>query len=178
MKIKKKKETSTLKKTLIVVASLLLVGSMTYLVYGLVAHKNSQKNDTPPNSIDYTPPTDEQKAAGDRQKEETTKEPRDEITGDNRAINVTFTALNQVEGQVQIRTLIDAVSSDGNCTLTLTKSGTTVTKQSGIQAGPNTSTCMGFNIPVSELSPGTWTVSANVVIGTQKGNATKDFTVN
>jgi len=76
-------------------------------------------------------------------------------------VDVIFTAANQSDSTVQIRVLISTVDSGGSCVLTLTSrsSGSVVTKQSSVQALSTTSTCQGFNIPLSELAPGIWLAS-------------------
>lgn len=73
-------------------------------------------------------------------------------------VDVVITAANQNSSLLQIRVDIATLSS-GVCTLTLSKSGhADITKTAATQSLSNTSTCQGFDIPVSELSPGEWTI--------------------
>lgn len=93
------------------------------------------------------------------------------------SVGVTITAVNNYDGFLQVRSLIENVSGNGSCTLTLKKGSKTVTKTSGIQALPSSSTCKGFNVPVSELSPGSWSITLNVTTDGKTGSATKEYEV-
>lgn len=85
------------------------------------------------------------------------------------SVIITKTA-DTIEGGVyRLRYLINTVGS-GTCNLILKKGSATVTKNTNIQALANSSTCQGFDIPVSELSKGAWTASLNVKIGTKTGS--------
>lgn len=70
-----------------------------------------------------------------------------------------------------IRTTIDNRIETGTCILTLTNSSarTTVTRTANIMPNPSTSTCEGFNIPLSEVGTGKWniviTVKSNGIAG-------------
>lgn len=72
--------------------------------------------------------------------------------------SIIITASSQNDSNYQIRTLISAVVT-GNCTLTLTKGSSTVSKTTDISTFAQSSTCKGFDIPLTELSKGTWTVN-------------------
>jgi len=137
-------------------------------------------------SFDLSNPTSEQKKAGEEQKKATaipskdTKSttPTPNVAPDSSgAFGVSFTALSQVDGQLQVRNLINSISNSGTCTLTLTKGTSTVVKQSGIQPGPSSSTCKGFDVPTSELSVGVWQVNVSVSIGSQGGGSSKTITI-
>lgn len=74
-----------------------------------------------------------------------------------RVVGIAITASAQNGSTLQIRTLISTISTNGICTLTLEKSGRpTVTKTVQVQALAATSTCKGFDVPVSELANGKW----------------------
>ena len=95
-------------------------------------------------------------------------------SGGKSVAQMSITATNQTSSDYQIRTLISALSSGGSCTLTMTKPGaTTVTQTSGVQDLSNTSTCQGFDVPLSELSSGTWNVTVNFSSSTLTGSAAK-----
>lgn len=147
--------------------------------------RSGESSNTP--SINYGTPTDEQTKAGNAAKDATIKnsggatdettssnpkqptQTSDSTTTDKLATTITVHETNG--STVYIRNEISGVHSTGNCTLTLTKGDKTVTKESGIQPLAKVSTCRGFNIPTSELSPGTWYITLTVTIGDQKGNA-------
>lgn len=75
------------------------------------------------------------------------------------AVGLAITASNQSDQAYQLRTMIYALANDGTCALTLTgPSGKTVTKSASVQPLSNTTTCKGFDIPLTELTAGTWKV--------------------
>ncbi|MDQ3123133.1 MAG: hypothetical protein M3Q14_00385 [bacterium] len=120
--------------------------------------------------INYDKPTEEQKKTGENSKKQTVikEEAKPNTGGSDQApsptpqpngknkVGMMISAANQNGSVLQIRSMISAVTNSGTCTLTLTKSGQTVTKTAGVQALASDSTCQGFDIPTSELSPGNW----------------------
>lgn len=90
---------------------------------------------------------------------------------------ITITASNQNGSIYQVRTLINVVVSDGTCTLTLTNGNHTVAKSSGVQANPSSSTCQGFDVPVSELSPGDWDLTVTFSNETHQAKTSKTVTI-
>lgn len=143
-------------------------------------------------TVDYNPPTQEQIDAGNQIKEENTKQDESKPNENNNTpsdqpantpaqqntVGMNITAANQNGSMLQIRTLINIVSSSGTCTLNLTKSGSpTVTKTANVQALPSSSTCQGFDVPVAELSSGTWTATVQYTNGATKGSATQNIVV-
>ena len=90
---------------------------------------------------------------------------------------ITITAMNQNDGTLQIRSVIQAIWSDGTCTLSMTKASDTVTREAALQPLPSTTTCQGFDIPVSDLSPGSWTVRITATNGTTTINTESETTI-
>ncbi|MDB5183465.1 MAG: hypothetical protein JWO07_146 [Candidatus Saccharibacteria bacterium] len=106
-------------------------------------------------TVSLNPPTDAEVQAGQDAKAQTVNPPSS--SGDTQTNDLNAVA-NYTGTSVQVRTTISANVSDGSCSLTLTKGSTVVTKANvGIQALSGYSTCKGWDIPVSELSSGTWT---------------------
>lgn len=150
------------------------------------------KKSTPPNSINLAPPTADQKKAGDAAKQNAVQpaakstpsgsdQPPAPVpqtgTSKNR-VNVTITAANQTSSSYQIRALIEAVADNGTCTLTLTSSGgQSIVRTAGVQPLSTTSTCKGFDVPLSDLSPGTWNLLLSYDSPTLAGSATKPIIV-
>jgi hypothetical protein len=122
------------------------------------------------NTVDLEPPTDEQVQTGKDIKDESIEaENAKPPTG---TVDVSITAANQNGSSLQVRTLIQATTNTGTCTLTLSNQGTkTVTKTAGLQAQSSTSTCAGFDVPVSELSSGTWNILVSFENSTINGKA-------
>jgi hypothetical protein len=151
-------------------------------------------NNSAVTSVDYNSPTDEQTKSGNDIKDTNStasnagSNPNN--VGSDRpvapiikpgeskgTVTVTISAANQNDGVLQIRTLISAIASNGTCTLTLTKENATITRTTDVQSLPSSSTCKGFDIPESELTPGVWTAKLLFENETIKGEATRSITV-
>lgn len=128
------------------------------------------------NIVDLDPPTQEQIDAGKSQEKEASKEKTSSSSAT--PIDITITAANQTDDLLQIRTLIDALAPTGSCALQLVKGDDSVQKTANTQNLANSSTCQGFDIAISELSPGTWKLSIAITMGERKGIATRDVLVN
>lgn len=187
MKIQSKK---MFKKPLIIVAAIMALLAVSALTYVYVfngstldwdSHKTSS-DDTPLTNLDK--PTDEQIEAGEEikresvEKNEAINENSSDQSGEIGTVSVIITAAEQSSGQLVIRSLIQTVSNEGTCTLTLQKTdGTTVTKTAGVQASASSSTCKGFDVPVSELSPGEWRITVNYKSESLEGAAGHTVTI-
>lgn len=176
MKIKTQKNSN--KKIivwLIIILLLIGIGVSAYVYY----HQSHRGSDSQSNGVNLKPATKEQKDAGDQSKSSTVNtdsssnsskstgtQPSDPSSSN---VNVQTSASAQNGATYQLRYLISSVENDATCTLTLTKGSSTVTKTAKTQALAQSSTCQGFDIPTSELSPGTWqavmVVSGNNING-------------
>jgi hypothetical protein len=194
MKIRK---TKRFKKTLFiafVLVFLILVGFGYYLTFlkgnlfgwgPFVVNKSS---------TNYDAPTDEQLQAGDditdRAKKSSNNGTDPNSVGSDqgekstsqagqskKSVSVSFSSVNQNDGILQIRIEIAALTNEGRCSLKLTNETKSFTSTANVQALSNTSTCKGFNIPVSELSKGKW--SAGVIFDNPSlmGSASSEVTV-
>lgn len=175
-------------KILIIFMSILAVIALGYFAVAYASNIFPFNNDqTQPSSqdqsskggVNYEATTSDQKDAGEVQKKTTAPVDSNEAGDGNESasLTVTITALSQNGDLVQVRGLINKVSTSGTCKLSLTKGGEVVIRESEMQALPKESTCMGFDIPVSDLSPGVWTAKLNAQIGTAVGSTTKTITV-
>lgn len=176
------------KKTIIIAGSTVAVLVTGVLLYVYAFHGNLFGWTTTPkiaptttNQINYEPATPEQQQAGVDAKTGTSDTPAAPATTPGsslKSVEVTITAANQNGSTLQIRTLIGVVENTGTCTLVLSRSGqTSVTKTAGIQALSSSSTCQGFDVPVSELSAGTWQALITFESSTLTGTATKSIMV-
>lgn len=120
-----------------------------------------------------TPPTDT--STSPTPKTPVSNQPVD--NGDTNTLKASITAANQNDNTLQIRTLIENVSSNGTCALKLTKGSSVVSRSAGIQALSSSSTCKGFDIPVSDLSTGQWLVTLTITIGAEKATLTKTISI-
>jgi hypothetical protein len=95
--------------------------------------------------------------------------------------NVSITAASQRADILSIRTLIAGIESSGTCSLTLSKGASNITTIPvvGIQAGPSSSTCQGFDISVSQygITPGLWSITINVSSGSMTSSTKGTVTI-
>lgn len=98
--------------------------------------------------------------------------------GEKATLGVHITSVNQNDSNLLVRSQLDSTITEGTCTLSLSKTGSaTVTKTSGVQVLANTSTCSGFNVPLSELSAGSWNISLVFANDTLTGTANTTVTI-
>lgn len=180
------------KKVKIIIATivtilLLLVIAIIYIyqfhgnVFGWKASQDTS-NDNSTNIIDYGPATDEQIQAGNDMKSgsssDTPSSPTPITGSDKKNVQLTITAASQNNPFLQIRVLIGAVESTGTCTLTLVNTDNpTITKTASTQALASTSTCKGFDVPISELSIGKWNITINYSSDALIGSVTQDIVI-
>ncbi len=67
-----------------------------------------------------------------------------------------------------LRLTINQLLGSGTCTLTMTNQKT-VTKTAEIVQNPSSSSCKGFDVPVSELGSGEWSIKINIKSGDKTG---------
>lgn len=181
MRISQKK--SDQKRKIIVITSVIIV----LLAGGILAYLYlSNKSKSTDNGINYNPPTQEEKSTGDtiKQPDSTGSDPAPQptpptdSTETRSTVGMDITALNQNKDVLQARTLIQTITSSGTCSLSMTgPSGKNYTATANVQAGPSSSTCQGFDVPMPSLSSGTWSVTISFQNDTLKGSATKDVTL-
>jgi len=185
MKINKNKKTPINKYRLVIASILLglLLASAAVYVSVRIANESSDQQDVPDEerqpTINLNPPTQDQIDSAQQIKEdsvnqsETPQAPKEEL-----AVTITAKNQNNSASTLQIRTLISSTVANGTCTLTLTKGDTVVTLNAGIQSGPSDSTCQGFDVPLSQLSTGQWSIKINVNSGSASGKATSEVSIN
>lgn len=189
------KSRSTPKKTIIissiVVLGVTLVAAGVYVyafkgtILGWSPLTSTQTSDT----VDYGPATEEEIDSGNKTKAQNVNNSsqdnpkvsdkvENEPRGNTGSIGISITVANQNGDLLQVRTLIETVTTTGQCTLTATRSGSApVTKTADIQPMASTSTCKGFDVPISELSTGTWTLTVVYKNQSITGSATKTVTI-
>lgn len=82
-----------------------------------------------------------------------------------------------VGSNLSLRTTINQTLSSGTCKLTLSNGSKVVTKSSAIMQNPSSSTCEGFDIPISELGSGTWSLEVVVTSGDRTGTLKDSVTI-
>lgn len=151
------------------------------------------KKDVTDSTINLHPSSEEQKKSGadikqnsasnpdDKQNSSGSDQPTTPIAQEGSSkgkIDMTITAANQSGSMLQIRTLIGALVNTGTCTLVLTSAlNSSVTKSSEVQPQSNTSTCKGFDVSTTELSPGEWKATITYDSDTLTGSASTTISI-
>lgn len=131
----------------------------------------------PANSIEYTPadPTDN---------DEINQKKADGTLGASNSapagapINVVLTAAGQdaAGGPVVIKALLTDVTS-GTCDVTLTQNEVTKSYSASVISAGNYYTCDGFEIPLEDLSVGSWNLVATITSAERTGTASQKVEV-
>lgn len=165
-----------------VVAALLIFGGVGAFYLNRPNTDDIPDTETTSDTFDNSPATTDEIEAGEQikrdslEKNDTGETPAP--SGEIQKVGVIITAANQVDGQLLVRSMIDTISNDGVCTLTLQKSdGTIVTKTAGVQASASSSTCKGFDVPLSELSSGEWRITVTYKSDILEGAAGHTVTI-
>ena len=172
---KKKNIIITLCTAVVIVAAAL--GAVYWKTQNDKAHQNTSATEQQKAAGEQTKSNAIDASNGKTQTNDTPPAPQP-IKGTSKSnVGVTMTASAQNGPTYQMRFQIDSPTTDGTCTLTLTKDSSTITKTAGVQALAKISTCQGFDIPVSELSPGQWNVNLSYESSTLTGSTTSTITV-
>jgi len=185
----KKKKILTLAS---IITLILLVGAAFTYVYAfngtLFGWSTTRKSD----SVNYGPPSQEEVSTGQDKKNETANNNQNESNNSTSpktpedstpitppaptsTIDITITSVNQNGAVLQVRTLIGKISSSGTCTAKLVR-GTQVGYSASVstQAYANSSTCKGFDIPITGIASGTWTLVIEFTDKDAKGSTSQE----
>lgn len=138
-------------------------------------------------TVNYDPPTQEQKDEGLAAKEAFINKHYSDMgkkdtngntpSAPNKDVSIIISSTSQTSDIAQIRTTIQTTSS-GSCTLAMTISGgKTVTREAETQNLGSYSTCKGFDIPLSELQAGTWDVTIKYENATESGTTNQQVEI-
>lgn len=180
MKIFKKK--SPTKLIIASIVGVLLISAILYFTVGKAYFEQSNSNSSTTNNTqsDDTPDS----SAGDNDPtpvpgvtDNSTKTDTDEGTNPDQP-SLVITSSNQNGSVFQVRVLINTVVSSGSCKITFTRENfASVEKTADIQAGPSTTTCKGFDIPLSELAVGSWTMKVTYIHNDYSAQSTKTIEI-
>jgi uncharacterized membrane protein len=177
------KNTSNTKKkyTLLTIGALVIIIASLLVYYFITKTNNTAYNPTTKSSTPNitAPTTKEQSEAGNEAKKDTINKGVSFTTPQAASdIAISISASQQNDQMFQIRTLINKVMGSGSCTIVLAKTAsTTITKTADIQTLSSSSTCKGFDIPLSELSVGNWTVEITARSNDEVAKITSIITV-
>jgi len=162
------------------------VGAAAALKWGPFANESKKDGAT---NLDE--PTKEQKEAGKSAKDQTVNNDGSTTNGsdptpipapgsENNKANVAaeITAANQNGEVFQIRTLIQLVTTQGTCNLSMKRlDGKTYSKEVPVQALSSATTCSGFDVPTPELGAGTWDLTVSFENSSYKASASKQVVI-
>ena len=190
MKYVANKKRSSKKAAFIVLAAFVVIfGALTVYLVGFNGSLLGFKLRADPQTnvpFNTEPPTEDQKTTGESIKqqtidEDTKVETAPEDTTDTVTIVITSpTEQSESDGftSALIRTNIqDIKTNTGNCTLTLTMGDQVIARQSEVQALPSYTTCKGFDIPMSELTTGTWLATVSFKNDQYSGSVSQSITI-
>lgn len=173
------------KKILLIVSIVIIIATVcTGMYIFLTRNKKDEPIVKPVNTVNYNPPSKDEVKTGQNIKQNET-EPTSPKGQDSEAPNqpattvpVTITAANQNGAILQVRALVEKVSSQGTCTVKLVR-GSTIgyTATASVQPLANSSACMGFDISLTNISKGAWTLQIDFSEDTIKGNVSQEVTI-
>lgn len=186
--MKSLQENKQINKPLVIILSsiaLAIIAACTY-VYAfngnILGWTNGRSSDT---NFAQDTPTPEQKEAeqtnSDAQKTDAAKTNQDAPPSppeQSTNVQVTITSVNQTTNTLQVRGLIASQQTQGKCTLTLERAGRQpVTQTADIQTLHGSATCQGFDVPLYQLTAGTWNITLDFKNGNVSGRATTTVTI-
>lgn len=134
---------------------------------------------------EFSPPTEEEKSAGDKQKDEIIQKEQDRNTSDQpgsgkKNVSVIITDAGQYDNAIEVRAFIPDYYQDGTCTITLTKDSHTVTKTTPAYRDASTTICTNPLFARSEFPvSGDWQVNVKYSsAGADGTSATQKVKVN
>ena len=173
--------------------NLAILSTLTVFFLGLAAYavffythtdKSTQTNTTTGHTDTLSNEVKEQADSPDTA-QNTSKNPVESTDSENKTTSpdgspeITITALNQSGDVLQVRALINELWTDGQCALTLSKSGSnSIVKYAKTQPLSSQSTCAGFNVDTSQMDKGTWNVKITVTKDDQTATVSKDIEIN
>lgn len=189
LSLRKNKKTVSKKWILAVVAALIVIGgAVAYFIWSKHTSSTATTGKTrPANSIDYGPPSDAQKQAGEAQKNAIINQqnsgnqgqPTGEPQQNTSNFTITVTRAGQIDASqpVSVRVLVTGVST-GTCTFTFSQSGqANVVKTGDISYQATTASC-GVDVPPSDFSAaGDWQLAVKATSGSAQATANQTVTV-
>lgn len=152
---------------LMTVLILVLLAAIGAQAYRSRSTNQSTDNDTPAETINYGPATEEEKNQTEQHKDDITKQQEEEQnqnpTDNKIAVTPIITDASQYGDKVEVRAYVPAiVETGGKCTLAFKHGSNEITRSIDTLAGPQTTQCDTVTVPVSEFpSKGTWTLTVS-----------------
>lgn len=174
-------------KKLIIAAVIIVIATLGWLYYSHHFQKwpflPTAAATSPANTVNYNKPTDSQTSAGTAIKQQVADQAKDSgasslNSSTSPTVVIDITSANKTASTLAIRTLVQKVTSTGTCSLVMNgPNGATYSATVGVQALASSSTCRGFDVPLSGLSSGAWSITINFKDDTDTATTTKEMTI-
>lgn len=169
-KYSKNKDKKSLPVVLLLVAILVLAGVASGGYVLVARHKKD-----PTNTINFNPPTKQEKASGNQQKQADIERQQVDTTSPSQTSSAVLHIVDasQYQDQIEVRGYTGDVYEDGGtCTATFTKDSKTVTGTSKAFKDATTTQCTPIDIPRSNFpSAGVWNLVVSYSSTNNKGTS-------
>lgn len=141
----------------------------------------------PENTVNYSKPSDAQTSGGNSIKQQVANQVKNSQSSSGTTnptanpapkVTIDITSANKTASFLVVRALIQKITSAGSCVLTMQgPNGASYTSTVGVQALASASTCQGFNIPLSSLSSGQWSMTITFSDGIDTATVTQGLSL-
>lgn len=154
---------NTKKRTALIIASSLLVIIVAGISFLFItqAFNNDSTDETLPQSINIEKPSEEEVTAGQTEKDEAIKQNDEQSneTPDENDVKINTSFVDNGD-DYKITTIIETLTAAGTCELTMSgPNNEKIFRSADVQPVTTYTTCKGFNIKKTDLSPGLWNIS-------------------
>lgn len=171
MALKRHKSPLTLALLTLVIAAIVLA------VYFLFINKNenvSENNIDSTSEIDFGPPTDEEKAAGDKIKEDLVSQENNNVTEE---AQVVIADASQYGSEIEVRAFVSNLVSDGTCVYSFSFESESFSLSQPAKADASTTTCLTLVVPLERFNnSGKWSVEVTYN-GNVSGSSSTEFDI-
>jgi len=181
---KNKKSNRLIFLTLVIILILVSFGALIYLEKtGKIDlyQKNKETATTTQNPINYDPPTQEEKTAGDNQKTKIVSSNKSNSPSDPKTTNsasVVVVDASQYTDVIEVRAFVSDHIEDGTCTFTFTKNNLKIVKTEPAYADASTTPCITLDVPKGEFKlSGTWSLVVDYISKSEGVSGTNSTTV-
>ncbi len=176
-KMSPRNKKTNLKKLLLIILITLPIIGVVFVVFRQRIQNNTQTAQTNGlgQKIDYSPPTQEEKSAGDSQKqlivEKESQQSKTQTTA-TKTVSPVITDAGYYDGNIEVRGYVPGIFEDGGtCLVTLSNNNATITKNIAARKGATTTDCPVVTIARNEASAGTWNVALSYQSATAQGSS-------
>lgn len=174
-----KKNTKTNKtnySSLLLFFFFILIAGIGLFVYLAREDTPSNNDGLTVNTIDYGPPSEEEKVAGDKQKDLILEQEKNLLVPDG--ANVIIVDSSQYSNEIEVRAFASNIIADGTCKVSFSKDAYLIEKEVPAYADASSSPCIALSVPRSEFqTSGTWEVTVQYFNSNIKGSASSTIEV-